>query len=94
MNFVAVAIVSANLIEKTLQLTISGNSPCFRWFNKETLWPPHSLENFFPQITKSRVQHITTGTEDTSSRMSEHLKSLKVKRITEKKVPKTVQDLF
>ena len=21
-------------------------SPCFRWFNKETLWPVRSLENF------------------------------------------------
>ena len=32
-----------------------GNSPCFRWFNKETLWPLRSLENFFPQVTKSRT---------------------------------------
>ena len=29
-----------------------GNSPCFRWFNKKTLWPLRSLEDFFPQITK------------------------------------------
>ena len=44
--------ITANLMEKTLQLTVQGNSPCFRWFNKETLWPLRSLEDFFPQITK------------------------------------------
>ena len=29
-----------------------GNSPRFRWFNKETFWPLRSLENFSPQNTK------------------------------------------
>ena len=32
-------------MEKTLQPTVQGNSPFFRWFNKETLWPLRSLEN-------------------------------------------------
>ena len=42
--------ITANLMEKTLQLT--GNSPCFGWFSKETLWPLRCLENGFRQITK------------------------------------------
>ena len=29
-----------------------GNSPCFSWLNKETLWPLRYLETFSPQITK------------------------------------------
>ena len=43
--------ITANLMEKTLQL-FRGNSLANKWFNKETLWPLRSLENFFPQITK------------------------------------------
>ena len=29
-----------------------GNSPCFSWLNKETLWPQRYIESVFPQITK------------------------------------------
>ena len=47
--------ITATLMENTLQLTVPGYSPGFRWFNKETLWPLRYFEEFFPQITKTAV---------------------------------------
>ena len=44
--------IKAHLMEKTLQLTVPGNSPCYSWLNKETLWQLRYLETFSPQITK------------------------------------------
>ena len=51
--------ITANLMEKTnCNELFQGNSPCFRWFNKEALWPLRSLENFFPQITKLTFKSV------------------------------------
>ena len=44
--------ITANLMEKTLQLTVPGQQSLFQTVQQEALWPLRSLENFSPEITK------------------------------------------
>ena len=50
--------IGAHLMEKTLQL-FQGNSPCFSWLNKETVWPLRYLDTF-------PLRSPSTGSELTS----------------------------
>ena len=44
--------VKAHLMEKHCNWLFPGNSPCFSWLSKETLWPLRYLETIFSQIIK------------------------------------------
>ena len=53
--------IKVHLMENHCNWLFPGNSPCFSWLNKETVWQLRYIENFPPQITKTAFLFIISG---------------------------------
>ena len=51
--------ITADLMGTHCNQLFRGSISCFRSFDKHMLWPPRYLEDFFLQITKIEILHIT-----------------------------------